>query len=543
MSLPRVAVVVTTWNRAADVQRCVEALRAQTYPAARLDVVIVDNASTDATAALLTERYRPDRIVINDTPAAHEPDFQVEDRRAGEASVNAAGFRSLIFVRNTVNLGGCGGFNTGMTVVERVLESAEDPVRYLCLVDDDAVPHAEAISRLVATAEADDTVGLVGCRSVDLHDRVTTLETTVHFCRDTGDYFDHAPPTHVRHESWTRWHNQFGGTRGVRPFTGLVETDVAAACCLLARWEAVRKLGYWDYRFFIYEDDAEWCLRFRNAGYKVLCNLDAIVYHVTWHQKFSARLKAMRLYYANRNRLWLLRKILRGEQRHRVMTAWFERLLDHADHCSRHRMSAHAELTRRAVADALEDRGGKLDLDLPRSLPLAEVIEDLGDGAMVFVCDRAECIPAAATVRDAVRRSSGGGGGRGGRPGRFTGPFIEFRRNDLPGQGQPAGDGTEIVLYSARRRSKLRRQLPLWLAPPAAVVVFDSASDLPIHTGRTTLHVDRRDLSVAAVEHTSLMERLEFGRALRRTRAAADRFLAELRDPSRADYVPPNRYG
>lgn len=47
---PRVSVVVPVWNSPAQVLECLAALRAQTYPADRFEVLVVDNGSTDGTA-------------------------------------------------------------------------------------------------------------------------------------------------------------------------------------------------------------------------------------------------------------------------------------------------------------------------------------------------------------------------------------------------------------------------------------------------------------------------------------------------------------
>lgn len=35
---------------------------------------------------------------------------------------------------------------------------------------------------------------------------------------------------------------------------------------MLAHWSGVKKVGFWDYRYFIYCDDADWCLHSRRRG-------------------------------------------------------------------------------------------------------------------------------------------------------------------------------------------------------------------------------------------------------------------------------------
>ena len=56
-----VSVIIPNWNGAAHLPTCLDALRRQTYP--DHEVIVVDNASTDASRALLAERYPEVRVV------------------------------------------------------------------------------------------------------------------------------------------------------------------------------------------------------------------------------------------------------------------------------------------------------------------------------------------------------------------------------------------------------------------------------------------------------------------------------------------------
>src|SRR6185369_13414681 len=141
---------------------------------------------------------------------------------------------------------------------------------YAWLVDDDIDLPDHALAQLLSTAESDGTIGLVGSRTVDFADRQTTIETTIYFDRENGWMGPDPTPGHPRAEEHRRWVESVGGTRGRLPFAGLRDVDVVSACSLLARWSAVKKVGLWDARFFIYCDDADWCLRFPAAGFRVV---------------------------------------------------------------------------------------------------------------------------------------------------------------------------------------------------------------------------------------------------------------------------------
>ena len=53
---PAIAVVVCTYNRAARLRLCLDSLAAQTYPAERTEIVVVDDGSTDVTPAVCQDR-------------------------------------------------------------------------------------------------------------------------------------------------------------------------------------------------------------------------------------------------------------------------------------------------------------------------------------------------------------------------------------------------------------------------------------------------------------------------------------------------------
>jgi GT2 family glycosyltransferase len=76
---PQASVVIPNWNGAHHLPVCLGALRAQTYP--HVEVVLVDNGSTDGSQALVTEQYPEVRLLAL-------------DRNLGLTGGNNAGFRA-----------------------------------------------------------------------------------------------------------------------------------------------------------------------------------------------------------------------------------------------------------------------------------------------------------------------------------------------------------------------------------------------------------------------------------------------------------------
>lgn len=509
---PNVAVVIVTWNRKDDISGVLEALSRQDYPIDRMDVVVVDNASTDGTLEHLTARWKPDHIIDNATTQAHEPDFQPPELTNGVVKHNAAGFRSLSIVHNHANHGGCGGFNTGFAFVERVLDRPDRPQRpdYVWLVDDDVDLPPGALTQLTTTAEKDKSIGLVGSRAVDFHNRDSTIETTIYFNFKRGRMNDSPTPDHPRYEDHQRWVSRTGGTKGKREFSGLRDVDVVSACSLLARWSAVQEVGFWDHRYFIYCDDADWCLRMAKAGHRVVCDLDAVVYHTPWHHKLTPA----RIYYSQRNIVWVIQKVFPPSRLRYATFRWLASILNDCLNAAFHRRAFHAEIIRRTAADIVTNKGGKLDFDSPPTLSLFDAFESIGslrsDATIAVICTAKHATRSADELRGRIATELIQRGRTADQP-----HWVYFVRNDRKDASRfhdlPDGaDRPERVVYSPKLRSKLRRQLPFIRKKSDAVVVFDQTCDFPLLRGTYNIHVDRKKPTMAQIEHDGFGKRMAF---------------------------------
>ena len=114
----RIAAAVVTYNRKELLAECVGALLEQTYP---MDILIIDNASTDGTRQELEELICQGKVQYINTGA---------------------------------NLGGAGGFHVA------VKEAVSRKYDYIWLMDDDTIPEKDALSALVQALK--DTKGNFG---------------------------------------------------------------------------------------------------------------------------------------------------------------------------------------------------------------------------------------------------------------------------------------------------------------------------------------------------------------------------------------------
>lgn len=524
----RVAVHVVTWNRRAMADRCLEAIAGQSFGAATLDVVVIDNGSTDHTVEYLAEKWDAERVVPNPTERAHEPDFRPATVRDGAR--NRGGFRSLTIVANAHNHGGCGGFNTGFAFTDAFHDKGEtDRPEFVWLVDDDAIPDERSLERMVRTARSHSSIGLVGARMVDMTDHERTLETTVYFTPSNGLLGPAPEPGHRMYEPHRQWtrdkHGRTHGTEG--DFTGVRDVDVQAACSLLGRWDAAKKVGFWDARYFIYNDDADWCLRFAKAGYRVVIDLDAVVYHEPWHAKVTPA----RSYYGQRNIVWMDQKVLRGRELKRVTARRMGRLMIGAARAIAMRRLFHAELMRRTATDIMDNRGGKLDFTEPAKEPATEALQRAGalhaGATIALLCGEPYMLTHALNLRDAVRAELAERHQQGREP-----RWLFVVKNTIQPEGAFLGgdERSAALIYGGRRRSRwFKAPLAAATRSPAAAVVFDQNNDFPLWTGGWNLHMDTRNPGALQAEQGGWGRRISTAARLALTGARAAVFAMTIR--------------
>lgn len=551
-----VAVIIVTWNRKAQVSVQLEAIAGQTFGSANCDVVVVDNASTDGTLEYLAERWRPEATVHNQAAVAHEPRFVADpsELRIGAAPrTNAGGFRSLTIVRNAENFGGCGGFNTGFAFVHRFVgvpagtgQAAGGP-EFVWLADDDAIADSSALEHLVATMRTDSRIGLVGSRTVDIADRVTTIESTIYFNSQNGLMGDAPVAGHPMHRSHLEWIAATGGTKGRRELTGVRDVDVVSACSLLARWSMVRQVGFWDYRYFIYCDDADWALRFGNAGHRVVLSNDAVVYHTPWILKLTPA----RLYYSQRNIVWMLQKVVPQHRARPVTFRWLGSFIKTAFKSALGRRRTIALVYQRAALDAATGVWGKINFTPPPVEDVFGALDRLGalkqTARIAVLCNNVDTPQVADEVRGLVTARLIAAGRTGDLP-----EWTYVVRNDIRDYDRQLADGSHAarvpgrMVYAASKRSKLYRQMSLLLRPPRAFIVFDHVADFPLLCGGHNIHIDRKEPGKGFVEDDGVRSRARFLLTLARTLVRATWYALTFRRGSgnaKADGPEAIRYG
>jgi GT2 family glycosyltransferase len=217
---PRVAVVVLTWNGRALTLACLESLASLEYEA--VTVIVVDNGSTDGTASAVRDRYG-ERVTI---------------------------------IENPRNLGFSGGNNVG---IRRALADGADLV---LLLNNDTTVDPGLVRRLVDVIRSSNDIGIVGPKIyyASPPDRIWFAGGEVSLSRGTTRHIG------IRERDTGR----YDSTRDV---------DYVTGCALMARREVFEAIGDLDPVFRAYYEDADFCMRARRSGFRVVYVPSGKVWH------------------------------------------------------------------------------------------------------------------------------------------------------------------------------------------------------------------------------------------------------------------------
>lgn len=233
--------IIVTYNRRALLEECLEAVLAQTRPLDR--ILVVDNASTDGTDAMLRERF---------------PDVSV--------------------LALAVNEGVAGGIHEG---VKMGYEAGAD---WFFLLDDDTVPTPTALEYLLEPL-----------------DRLDGLPEPVMLCSKVL-WTDGS--IHQMNTPWPRWDPAAMAIAACE--RELLPLRAASYPSLLLHRRAVERYGLPLKDMFIWGDDIEYTARILRweAGYLAP---RSVSYHKTETNYHPARTTSVRFYYDVRNKLWMIR--------------------------------------------------------------------------------------------------------------------------------------------------------------------------------------------------------------------------------------------
>ena len=251
MGLPHVTILILTWNHWEETLSCLETVMKLRYP--NYGVLVVDNDSADGT---------PDHL-RNDFP-------------------------SVTVIENESNLGFAAGCNVG---IRYALTTETD---YLLLLNNDTTLPPDFLDHFIDEAEKLPDLGIAApqMRYADGSERIWFTASRRN--RWTWDSADFGPTGPRRHDL----------SQTTQP------VDYLFGTAMLLPVAAVKRVGGFDERFFMYHEDMDLCLRYQEAGYRCYY----IPHAQLWHN-VSASTKnqsALRSYYKARSAWLFYRKHTKG---------------------------------------------------------------------------------------------------------------------------------------------------------------------------------------------------------------------------------------
>jgi GT2 family glycosyltransferase len=180
-------------------------------------------------------------------------DVIVVDNASSDGSADLVGlnFPRVKLVTNSKNLGFGGGMNAA-------LKHAKGD--YILFLNNDTEVDPSCLKEMVTTAESDPSIGIVTCKLLDL-DRRNIIDAVGGFMIDRYGF-----PFAIGHGEIDR--HQYDRVR-----------DIFAFGILLIRTKALVRIGDFDEAYFTYGEDIDLCWRAQLAGYKIIANPSAIIYH------------------------------------------------------------------------------------------------------------------------------------------------------------------------------------------------------------------------------------------------------------------------
>lgn len=222
-AFPLVAVVILNYNGAGYLEKFLPGVLQSTYP--NLRVVVADNASTDASVALLRDKFP-----------------QVEVMQLAE------------------NLGYAGGYNAALAGI-----SAE----YFVLLNSDVAVTPGWIEPIIALMQQDESIGACQPKLL-MYDNTQLFE----YAGACGGWIDVLGYPFARGRVFDTVETDAGQYNNAEPCFW------ASGAALFVRRLAFEKAGGLDASFFAHQEEIDLCWRMQLRGFRVYVQPASVVYHV-----------------------------------------------------------------------------------------------------------------------------------------------------------------------------------------------------------------------------------------------------------------------
>ena len=240
---PQPSIVIVSFNTRQLLKECLDSVYSSLAESTLAsEVIVVDNASHDGSAAMVRKHFPQARLIAN------------EENR-GFAAANNQALKAL-------------GYGTGDT-------PHPQPSEYVILLNPDTIVGGSALTTLIRFMDENPRAGACGARL--LHSDGRFQHSAFAFPTLFQVFLDFFPISYRLTDSRLNGRYPRRLYQAGQPFP--IDHPLGAA--LMVRREVIEQVGLLDERFFIYCEEIDWCLRVKAAGRGIWCVPEAeIVHHV-----------------------------------------------------------------------------------------------------------------------------------------------------------------------------------------------------------------------------------------------------------------------
>jgi GT2 family glycosyltransferase len=265
---PRLSVIIVTWNTRDLLRQAIDSVVRTYHQQDALEIIVVDNASTDDTAQMIRDQYPAVRLIALDS-----------------------------------NLGFAGGNNRGIAAAGG---------QAILLLNSDTKVLPGAISTLLAYLEDHPQTGVVGPRLLNENGTV----------QPSRRRFPTLPILFLE----STWLQSLAPARSLRRFymedvpeSPPHSVDWITGAAMLVRPEVIDQVGALDDGYFMYSEELDWCHRIKDAGWDIAFTPAAEIVH--YGGKSSDQVVPARHIYFQASKVRYTRKF-HGRLMAEVLRAW-----------------------------------------------------------------------------------------------------------------------------------------------------------------------------------------------------------------------------
>jgi GT2 family glycosyltransferase len=258
------SIVIVGWNTRDVIRACLESVF-KNLGNLTAEVIVIDNGSSDHSARMIAHEFPQVRLIDNDT-------------NRGFAAAN----------------------NQGIRIARG---------RHVLLLNPDTVIIGDVLQETLAYARAHPDAGIVGCQVME--DATAVQRTCFRFPSPLNTFMWVTGLSAVLPRSRVAGRAAYGPWRR----DGARDVDVVSGMFMLARREAIEQVGPMDEQYFVFAEEADWCRRFRDAGWRCVFAPVGRILHVDGGSK-STEQADTRMY------VQMQKSVLRFHRKHLGVARW-----------------------------------------------------------------------------------------------------------------------------------------------------------------------------------------------------------------------------